>query len=151
MRTLTAALITATIAVSAAACGGSSSGGGASTNPTANPAAAKTDITNLYQTFFSSSIPKAMTLLEDGSSLSKAFQIANKLKGNVTESAKVKSVTLTGPTTANVVFELDGNGSPLIPSSDGKAVYVNGHWVVSKQTFCSLVALGYSKTIPNCT
>jgi hypothetical protein len=39
----------------------------------------------------------------------------------------------------------------LIPSSDGKAVYVNGHWLVSKQTFCSLVSLGYSKPIPNCT
>jgi hypothetical protein len=153
MRTLTTALITATIAVSAAACGGGSSGGGnaATVNPTANPATAKADITTLYRNFFSSSIPQAKTMLEDGASLSKAFQIANKLKGSVTESAKVKTVTLTGPTSADVTFELDGNGSPLIQNSDGKAVFQNGHWLVAKQTFCALVSLGYSKPIPNCT
>jgi hypothetical protein len=150
MRTLTTTLITASIAISAAACGGSSSGG-ASSNPTANPTAAKAAITTLYQSFFSSPIPKAETMLEDGTSLGKAFQIANKLKGNATEAAKVKTVTLTGPTTANVTFELDANGSPILPSSDGKAVYLNGHWVVAKETFCNLVALGYSKPIPNCT
>lgn len=89
-------------------------------------------------------------MLQDGDTLDKAFKIALKLKGNVTESAKVQTVTLTGPTTADVTFELDGDGAPLIAKSNGQAVYVNGKWLVAKQTFCTLVELGGTTNIPNC-
>jgi hypothetical protein len=143
--------MTLTLAVSLAACGGGSSGG-ASSSPTANPTAAKAAIAHTYETFFNSSIPVAKTLLEDGASLSAAFVIANKIKGNATESAKVHSVTLTGPTTADVKYELDTNGSPVLGNADGKAVYVNGHWLVAKATFCQLVGLAQpGKPVKGCT
>jgi hypothetical protein len=138
-----------TLAGSLAACGGGS-GGKTATSPTADPAAAKAAITHLYETFFSASIPTAQTMLQDGASLGKAFSIANKLKGTTKESSKVKKVVLTGATTANVTFSLSGNGTVLIPSSDGKAVYVGGKWLVAKQTFCTLVSLGHPQPIPNC-
>lgn len=147
---LTTALII-TLAVSLAACGGGSSGG-AATSPTANPTAAKAAITHVYETFFSSPIPQAKTLLEDGASLSKAFVIANRLKGNATESAKVKSVTLIGPTTADVKYELDTNGTAVLNDADGKAVYINGRWLVAKATFCGLVGLAQpGKPVQGCT
>ena len=149
MRRIPIAILTVTLAASLAACGGSS-GGKAATSPTADPAAAKAAITHLYETFFSASIPTAQTMLQDGANLSKAFAIANKLKGSATETTKVKTVKLTGPTTADVTFELDTNGNPVIPSSDGKAVYVGGKWLVAKQTFCTLVSLGHPKPVPNC-
>jgi hypothetical protein len=151
MRRLSTAIVTVSIAAALAGCGSSSSGGKAAANPTANPAAAKAAITKVYESFFSAPIPTAKTMLQDGANLSKAFAIANKLKGTATESAKVKTVTLTGPTTADVVFELDTNGNPIIPKSDGKAVYVGGKWLVAKQTFCTLVGLGHTNgPVPNC-
>jgi hypothetical protein len=150
MRKLPTAILTVSIAAALAGCGGSSSGGKTATSPTADPAAAKTAITKLYQSFFSAPIPQAKTMLEDGASLSKAFTIANQLKGSNTEAAKVKSVKLTGPTSADVTFSLSANNNVIIPSSDGKAVYVGGKWLVAKTTFCTLVSLGYSKPIPNC-
>jgi hypothetical protein len=149
-------MLTLSMAAALAACGGGSSGGSSPTTPsspagqpTAGPAA-QAAVKTLYESFFSAPVPQAKTMLEDGASLSQAFKIALKLKGNVTESAKVKTVTITGPTTADVTFELDGDGAPLIPSSDGKAVYVNGKWLVAKQTFCTLVELGGNPNVPNC-
>lgn len=92
-----------------------------------------------------------MAMLQDGSTLSKAFKVADKLKGSTVESSKTLSVKLTGPTTANVTFELDGDGKPVIAKSNGQAVYVNGKWLVAKQTFCSLVELGGDTNIPGCS
>lgn len=126
-----------------AACGSSSSGGTPQSagQPTTGQAA-KDAITTLYTDFFSAPVAQAKTMLEDGATLDAAFKAALKLKGDVTESSKVKSVTLTGPTTADVNYELDGDGKPLLPDANGKAVYVNGKWLVSKDTFCGLVELG---------
>lgn len=150
MRRLSIATMTVTVALTLAACGGGSSSG-TSSSPTANPASAKAEIAHAYTAFFSSSIPVAKTLLQDGASLSAAFAVANKIKGTAKESAKVHSVTLTGPTTANVKYELDTNGSPVLANADGKAVYVNGHWLVSKDTFCQLVGLAQpGKPVKGC-
>jgi hypothetical protein len=151
MRRLPVAAGLVTSALALAACGSGSSGGGApSTDPSSNPTAAKAAVTRLYNTFFSAPIAQAKTMLQDGQSLNKAFQIANQLKGNNTESAKVKSVTLNSNNTASVVYELDANGSPVIAKSNGEAVYVNGKWLVSKTTFCNLVSLGHPGPIPGC-
>jgi hypothetical protein len=154
MRRLPTLMLTVTMAAGLAACGSSSSGGtsGGGTpagQPTAGTAA-QAAITTLYESFFSAPIPQAKTLLEDGASLGAAFKAANKLKGSAKETAKVKSVTITSPTTADVTFELDADGAPVIPSSNGKAVYVNGKWLVAKQTFCTLVELGQPNT-PGCS
>jgi hypothetical protein len=60
-------------------------------------------------------------------------------------------VTLTSATTADVKYELDTNGSPVLPSADGKAVYVNGKWLVAKATFCGLVGLAQpGKPVQGC-
>jgi hypothetical protein len=153
MRRLPTMMLTVSMAAALAACGGGSSGGSSPTKPAGEPTsgpAAQAAITTLYENFFSAPVPQAKTMLEDGSSLSAAFKAALKLKGNVTESAKVKTVTISGPTTADVTFELDGDGTPLIPSSNGQAVYVNGKWLVAKQTFCTLVELGGNPNIPGC-
>jgi NADPH-dependent 2,4-dienoyl-CoA reductase/sulfur reductase-like enzyme len=95
--------------------------------------------------FFRSPIPKAKKLLQDGSTLGAAFVAADKLKGTTKETVKVDTVSITGPSTANVTFDLLGNGKPLLKGSDGQAVWVNGKWLVAKQTFCTLVLLGGSK------
>jgi hypothetical protein len=110
-----------------------------------DPAAATKAIKKLYPKFFASKVPQAKKLLEDGSTLSAAFVAAEKLAGTTVETAKVDTVSITGPTTANLTFDLLGNGKPLLKGSDGMAVEVNGKWLVAKQTFCTLVLLGGSK------
>jgi len=131
--------------VTLAACGSGSSGGSGGSTPSGQPttgAAAEQAITTLYTEFFSAPVAQAKTMLEAGDTLDAAFKAALKLKGDVTESAKVKKVTITSPTTADVTYELDGDGKPLLPEANGKAVYVNGKWLVAKATFCGLVQLG---------
>jgi hypothetical protein len=161
------------MAASLAACGGGSSSpsstpstasGGTSSAPTtttssspaavagngvSDPTAATAAIKAVYPAFFSAKVPKAKTLLEDGENLSAAFKAAKKLAGTTKETVKVDTVKITGPTTANVTFDLLGNGKPLLKGSDGMAVEVNGKWLVAKQTFCTLVLLGGAK-VPGC-
>jgi hypothetical protein len=144
-------MVILSMAAGLAACGGGSSGGGTSSggsSPSSEPTTgtgATDAISQVYTQFFSAPVPTAETLIQDGSTLAPAFKAAAKLKGKSTEAAKVKTVKLTGPTTADVTFELDTDGKVTIPSSDGQAVYVNGKWLVAKQTFCTLVELG----VPN--
>jgi hypothetical protein len=157
-----------------AGCGGGSSGGGTPTSPAASAAASPTsqpqatdaaskatataDIKTTYSTFFKSATPQAtaVSLLEDGSTLGPAVADAAKIakKDKTAESAVVLSVTFTSPTTATVIYNLLGNGKPLLAKADGNAVLQDGNWKVAKNTFCTLVGLGASainlKKVPGC-
>jgi hypothetical protein len=181
MRTLpaAAALLTLTTTLALTGCGSSSSGGTTATNtqptaaattpstPAANATApadvatATADVKSVYSHFFSSPIPKAKTLLEDGSTLSAAFKVAAKAKGSAKEKAKVDSVAFTSATAANVKYALlsqspgQSSYSQLLPPTkgqfaDGQAVLVNGKWVVAKATFCGLVSLINGKSVAGC-
>jgi hypothetical protein len=119
-------------------------------NGVSDPTAATAAIKKLYPKFFSAPIPKAKKLLQDGPTLSAAFVAANKLKGKTKETVKVDTVTITGPATASLTFDLLGNGKPLLKGSDGMAVFVDGQWKVAKITFCTLVLLGGGK-VPGCS
>jgi hypothetical protein len=119
-------------------------------NGITDPAAATKAIKKLYPAFFSSPIPKAKKLLQDGPTLSAAFVAANKLKGKTKETVKVDTVNITSATTASLTFDLLGNGKPLLKGSDGMAVFVDGQWKVAKITFCTLVLLGGGK-VPGCS
>jgi hypothetical protein len=153
MNRLPALAITAALAAAACAgCGSSGSTSGTNANSTTPPDAATStaDIKTLYAKFFSSPPAQAATLLEDGSSLTKTIGIADKIKGTAQESAKVDTVTLTTPTTATLTYDLSTNGAVVLKGADGKAVYEGGQWLVSKDTFCGLVGLTYSKPLPGC-
>jgi len=159
MRTpaLVSASILITGALAAACSGGSSSGSGtppATTPPatTSNQAAAQAAITTAWQTFFNSKTPHAVAerYLEGGANLGPAIAAAARIqrKIHLTENAKVTKVVLTSSTTATVTYNLVG--TPL-QGATGQAVYQNGKWLVSKNTFCGLVELGDpGKKIPGC-
>lgn len=140
------------------ACGSSGGGGGSTLSPStaaqpdgSNRAGATAAIKTLYAQFFSAPEAKAVTLLQDGASLRKAIAVAAKIKGKNTESAKVQKVTFPTPTTATVTYALSSNGTVVIPSGTGQAVYENGKWLFAKQTFCTLVSLGNGgKNPPGC-
>ena len=48
-------------------------------------------------------------------------------------------MTFTSPTTAQVTYKLLNGNQVLLPAATGQAVLVNGTWMVSKVTFCTLV------------
>lgn len=117
----------------------------------ADVAAATAAVKQVYAEFFSAPVHKAMTLLQDGPTLGKAFKIAAKTKGGASESAEVKSVTFAGPTTANVTYDLATNGSVVLHGANGQAVLIGGQWKVAKATFCTLVGLAQpGKPVPGC-
>lgn len=149
------------VIIAAAGCGSSSSGGsapsstGASADTAAGKAAATTQITAVWTAFFNAATPDATALsdLEDGSSLQQAFTIGRTAakQQKIVESSKVKSVSFTSPTTATVTYDLLSHGSVVLPGATGDALLVNGKWVVSKHTFCTLVQLSANgKTLPGC-
>ena len=158
----------ALVAVLAAACGGSSSGGGTtpSSAPTsgtsatpsatatapADPAAAKAEITQVWVKFFNSSTNQyvAKGLLEDGDQLGAALKLAQKedKQTNLDRRAKVKLIKFFDATTANVTWILYNGTTKVLDNASGQAKLVDGHWKVSKLTFCTLVTLGNNQVAP---
>ncbi|HVT64961.1 MAG TPA: hypothetical protein VHD81_07395 [Mycobacteriales bacterium] len=147
--------------VALAGCGGGSSGGAATTTPTnppnapADSAAATSEITTTWQTFFHTGTKPtaAEQLLENGDQLGAAIRVAGMIqhKQKITEAAKVLHVAFTSPTAATVTYNLLSHGTVLLPNATGQAVLQDGHWKVSQSTFCTLVQLGAGgKEIPGC-
>ena len=142
-----------------AACGGSSSNS-ASTAPTtsssstpaasgtapADTTAATAQIKTNWKTFFAYKTPRATAaaLLQDGNTMTTALAkaVSEQATTHIKQGADVTSVTFTSPTTAQVTYKLLNGNAVLLPAATGQAVLVNGTWVVSKATFCTLVTLG---------
>jgi hypothetical protein len=179
MRTRALASAAALAAITfAAGCGGSSSGGTtpSSTNTTppastpattaaSTPAAAATAPSNVaaaskqvkknFEAFFNKAgSPASKEKYIEGGAASlptlKAAATLAKAQG-ASEGAKVKKVAFTSATMATVTYDLSSGGSVVLPGASGNAVLENGHWVVAKQTLCTLLNLAASgKAVPGC-
>lgn len=128
----------------------------ASASGPADPAAAKAEITSVWEKFFNSGTPlsEAKNLLEDGANLKAALLVAARedRQTHLNRVAKVKLINFISPTTANVTWRLLNGTKPLLDNASGQAVLINGHWLVSKLTFCTLVELGNNgKPVPGCS
>jgi len=121
----------------AAACG---SGGSSE-----SPAQAKAKITTAWQKFFDPSIPpeQKKDIIEDYAALLPILktQTTNPAASGI--KAAVKDITLQGGSSAQVTYDLVSakDNSPLLPNASGQALKINGTWVVSEKTFCSLIKL----------
>jgi hypothetical protein len=120
----------------------------------ADPAAAKTQITQNWQKFFdpATSLADKATLLENGDQLKPVLQgfAADPRVGQI--KATVTDVAFTSPTTATVTYSLALQGTVVQSNATGKAVLQNGTWKVSLATLCGLVALsGNTTPIPGCS
>ena len=153
---LSAGMVGAAMAVVLAACGGGSSSS-SSTTTTQSPAQATAVITQNWTALFNGSNPDTaakLALLQNNAKLKDQF---NKAYGTnpstAMTSAKVTSVTVLSASQcqqaavpspcAKVSYDLvnNQNGSALLPGQTGYAVYQNGKWLVSQNTFCALVGL----------
>ena len=125
----------------------------AAASPTFGSAADTQEVTQNWQAFFSKSTPLAQKAqyLQNGSQMSATIQqfASNSLVGQV--SARVDSVKFTSPTQATVTYDIIGpTGAPLLPDTSGQATKVNGTWVVSDSSLCSLLALT-GGNVPGCS
>jgi hypothetical protein len=136
---------------------------GATTRITAlSPAAATSQVSAAFTTLFNaddSNVHAKLGLLQDASKYQAKFNAlyaSAEAKQNPT-SAKVVSVTfpsttacqasVQNPVCAKVVYDLDTatTGSSLLANQSGYAVYIDGKWLVSDDTFCVLAGLAGQK------
>jgi hypothetical protein len=127
---------------------------------TFNQSAATAQVTQVWQSFFSKDTPISQkeTLLQNGTGVMmpavQAFASDPRV-GQVT--ATVQKVTFPSSTEADVSYQISLNGTVMESGMAGKAVNVNGHWLVSDATLCGLLQLaaaqgsGSSTAIPGCS
>jgi hypothetical protein len=141
------------VLVLAAGCGGGSSadGGGStppptttSTSPSAPPAGTSAQqIRQAWISFFKGSTPAAakIPLLQRGSSVAAVInaQAGNSLATGT--AANVSAITVTSSRRATVHYTITIDGKPALAHQSGLAVKVGGHWLVSLDSFCALLAL----------
>jgi hypothetical protein len=155
-RNLFAVLAGAALLVSACSSSKSSKAAKATTT-TESPAQAQQEITTTWEAFFSPGT-SSTSMLEDGAQLNALYQKNLSSPLAKTASAKVKTVQLLdvpgcqspgiGYPCAAVTYDILLSGKPTLIGSKGYATKVNGKWLVSKTTFCALLALQNGGTPP---
>jgi hypothetical protein len=160
-----AAALTVAGCLALAACGGGSSSSSAkpaSPKPTASAsapgepvsgAAAVAAITANWKTVFNGKAPldKRLALVQDGDQLTAFIQAQAKTsfgQAAMGSTAAVNSVIISSPTQATVNWNLLLLGTPLLKNQAGNAVYLDGVWKVSIQSFCGLAYLEFPKGSP---
>lgn len=131
-----------------AACGGSKSSHTASSHTTGAHAAtpgppAMTQIKQDWTAFFAASTPTARreALLQNGHRFAAVLAAQSKSPLAAESQAKVSKVTLTGPATARVTYDVLLAGKPALTHQTGTASRSAGVWQVSDTSFCSLLEL----------
>src|SRR5437879_10572024 len=155
LKPLSVGAVAAGIAVTLAACGGGSSSS-SSTTTTQSPAQATAAITANWTAFFNGANPNAsskLALLQNGNKLSAQFNKNLNNPAAATTAAKVTNVAVLPASQcqqaavpspcAKVSYDLvsRSTGAPLLAGQTGYAVFQNGQWQISQNTFCALIAL----------
>lgn len=132
-----------TTAVTAPTSGGSTTAAAPSAAGSPASAADIAAIKSAYAKFFSPDTPGSVSLglLQNGPAFKAA--IDQQAKGSMAgrASAKVSTVQLLSPDTAEVRFTIYLNKQPMLQNQKGYAVREGGTWKVAEYTFCGLLTL----------
>lgn len=148
-----------------AGCGGSGSGTASSSSGAASSAAVDHSadtaaVTRVWQSFFSKDTPISQkeALLENGTGSMKPAVQAFAADPRVGQaSATVQKVDFPAANQADVTYQISLDGAVMMSGMAGKAVEVDGSWLVSDTTLCGLLQLaaaqagGSSGAIPGCS
>ncbi|THC45540.1 hypothetical protein E7X58_31395 [Streptomyces sp. A1499] len=154
----------------AAACGDDSGGGDGdpppepsvetSAEPTrdgaaapADPAAAKSEVTENWEKFFDPGVPlkEKETVLEDGARMRAVLEGFSGDERGRQVAAEVGEVEFTSADEADVTYALTLKGATALPDASGTAVNQDDTWKVSVKTLCALVKLsGNASPGPGC-
>ena len=116
-------------------------------SPSAAPSASAA-VTADWQEFFSGATPAArkIALLQQGQQFAKTITAQASSPIAQGTQAKVTSVTVTSPTTANVTYSITMGGQTALPDQQGQAVLEGGVWKVSARSFQDLLKLEQGAT-----
>lgn len=131
----------AALLLAAAGCGGGGSSSGVKgAQKTLSP---KAQIRQSWQEFFSgsTSASQKVKLLQHGQRYASVIRTETKSPLAKKTAAKVKSITMQGPSRASVVYSITLAGKPALKNQTGQAVKTNGVWKVGDQSFCALLGL----------
>lgn len=123
------------------------------TTTTIDEAAAKAAISANWERFFlpTTSIADRMTLLENADELQQALEQRAQDPLMEQASAVVKNIEFTAPDQATVTYDVLLNGVVALEDSQGIALFLDGVWKVSANSFCALIILGATDPIPGCS
>jgi hypothetical protein len=115
-------------------------------------AEATAGITRAFETFFDGSetdLSVRAAVLENGDQLLPALQQIFGQTADVAAraSARVDSIVMTGPDSADVTYSVLLDGQPALSAVAGNAVRIDGVWLVGQDTFCTIATQG-SDTLP---
>ncbi len=129
-----------------AGCGSKSTA--ASPSPTPTAASAEAQITANWEKFFNGATPAAekIALVENGQQFASTIEAQAKSPLAQSSGAKVVSVHVTSPDTATVEYAITVGGATAVGGLKGKAVLVNGVWLVSAKSFQQLLKLESGQT-----
>jgi hypothetical protein len=147
-----AAAAAACILLSACGGGGSTTSSAPAAQPSTGPAAAAA-VKAMWVRFVNGTvpIPDRLKLLQDGPAFASfVHSQENTTIGAMvlTATATVSSVQVGPPGQAAVVFTILLAGRPLAKNLHGTAVYSGGRWLVTANTFCTLLREAYGTKGP---
>jgi hypothetical protein len=126
--------------------------GGGSSKPTFNEADAKAQVKANWEAFFdpAKSEDDHVALIEGGETLRAAVKAAAKNPLAAKTKTTVTNVVVDpGHTTATVTYNIALNGTNVVDGGVGQAVYQDGKWKVSRDSFCGLANAGAPGTCPS--
>ena len=156
LKSLPGAVLAALTAVVLAACGGGGSSSSGTTTTTQSPTQAMQQITTNWTAFFNGANAdnnSKRALLQNSQKYAAPFNKNFNNPAAATTLGKVDSVSLQTPSQcqqaalpspcAKVTYDLVSRqtGAPLLANQTGYAVYQNGQWLISGNTFCALIML----------
>ncbi len=108
-------------------------------------AATQTALANFNKFFnLSTSMTERQALLQNGSQFAQAMNSEFSQLSNESLSVVVNSSSLTNASTLNLNYTIELNGQPVLKDQSGEMLKINGTWVVSDSTLCTLLSLGGS-------
>ncbi|WP_189537057.1 hypothetical protein [Streptomyces roseolilacinus] len=118
----------------------------------ADPQDAEEEIRENWTEFFDpkTSTDERVRLLENGDRLRPVIEAFGNDPNAAKTSARVKSVSFTSATGADVTYDVLVGGRPALPGSKGTAVLQQDTWKVSRNTLCALVKLSGNAAVPGC-
>lgn len=90
---------------------------------------------------------RRLRALEDGDALRESFLERVQQLGHLDTEAQLDSVTADGPDAVDVVFSILLDGNVVLDALPGRAIRVDGSWLVAKATYCQVAGLG-TDTVP---
>ena len=111
------------------------------------PASIEQKVTEAYETLFDGTITdpdEKLASLQDAAALRESFIARMQSIGDLVTrtGVEIESMTPAGRNAVDLVFTITLDGSPVLDQLPGRAVKVDGRWLVARRSYCQVATLG---------